>query len=111
MFPARARRWSQTPVTASSRWALVGPSSAFALQKCECAGDLAKVAGLILLADSSELRLAENDLPPSYRCSVVSAIASIVDSHAHQSLSLGCLPTRPCADELSVQLMLGIELE
>src|SRR5256885_503476 len=50
MFPARAPQWLQTPVTVSSRWALAAPSSDAALQRCECAGDLATGAGLILPA-------------------------------------------------------------
>src|SRR5258707_2517469 len=109
VFPAPARRWSQTPETASSRSALVALSSAVALQRCECAGDLATSAGLILPAESRELHPAEYDLPLSYRCSLVSVMRSIFDSRGYEFLCSRCLLKRPCAGEWSDRRTFGIE--
>src|SRR5438132_4224908 len=111
MFPVRALRWLQTPVTASSLLALVAPSSAVALRICECADDLATSGDLILPAESGEVHLAENDLPLSYRCSVESALAPVVDSSAQQFLSSRSLPMQPCAGGLSDQSTRRTELE
>src|SRR6266566_4339550 len=111
MSPARAPRWSRTPVTVSSRWALVAPSSTVALPRYESAGDLATGAGLSLPAEPYEPGPAENDLPLSYQSSAVSAKASMVDSRAYQPLSSGSLPMRRCVGELSDRLTFGIELE
>src|SRR2546423_15560328 len=110
MFPVRALRWLQIPATVSSLSALGSPSSAVALRRCECADDLATGGGLILPAESPEVHLAENDLPPSCRCSEVSAMAPVVDSCAQQFLSSRCLLRRPCAVELSYRLTVRTEL-